>query len=216
MNIKDLLRNAYLIQLKNNFFTVKSLSKVIGKSYSRTSSILRGLQRKDYIRVLEKRGRGEVKYVVSENGRRQFKVVLTAGTYDIIHTGHLKTLEEAKKRGDILIVVVARDKTVEKIKGHLPIIPEKQRKTIVQSLKPVDLTILGSERDFLEPIERVDPDLIVLGRDQPVNKRKLERELRKRGLQCKVIRLRVWDSSPLAKTSKIIKKINETFRISNI
>jgi len=216
MNIKDLLKNAYLLQLKNSFFTVKSLSKLIGKSYSRTSSILKELQRKDYIKILEKRNRGEVKYVVSESGRRLFKVVLTAGTYDIIHTGHLKTLEEAKKRGDILIVVVARDKTVEKIKGRLPIIPENQRKTIVQSLKPVDLAILGSEKDFLEPIEKVNPDLIVLGRDQPVNKRKLEKELGKRQLRCKVIRLRVWDSSPLAKTSKIIKKINETFHISNI
>jgi len=216
MDIKDLLKNAYLLQLKDGFFTVKSLSRLIKKSYSRTFSVLKELQRKNYVKILEKQNKRAVKYIVSEKGRRLFKVVLTAGTYDIVHTGHLKTLEKAKKRGDILIVIIARDKTVEKIKGRLPIIPENQRKTIVQSLKPVDFTILGSERDFLEPIEEVNPDLIVLGRDQPVDKRKLEEELKKRGLTCKVIRLRVWDSSPLAKTSKIIKKINETFHISNI
>lgn len=216
MNIKDLLRDAYLLQLKDGFFTVKSLSKLIKRSYSRTFSILKELQRKNYVKILEKRNKRETRYIVDEKGRRQLKVILTAGTYDIIHTGHLKTLEEAKRRGDILIVIVARDKTVEKIKGRRPIIPENQRRTIVQSLKPVDFAILGSEKDFLEPIEKINPDLIVLGRDQPVNKRKLEEELRKRGLKCKVVRLRVWDSSPLAKTSKIIKKINETFHISNI
>ena len=216
MNIKDLLRDAYLLQLKDGFFTVKSLSKLIKRSYSRTFSILKELQRKNYVKSLEKRNKRETRYIVDEKGRRQFKVILTAGTYDIIHTGHLKTLEEAKRRGDVLIVIVARDKTVEKIKGRRPIIPENQRRTIVQSLKPVDFAILGSEKDFLEPIEKINPDLIVLGRDQPVNKRKLEEELRKRGLKCKVVRLRVWDSSPLAKTSKIIKKINETFHISNI
>ncbi len=216
MNIKDLLRDAYLLQLKDGFFTVKSLSKLIKRSYSRTFSILKELQRKNYVKILEKRNKGETRYIVDEKGKRQLKVILTAGTYDIIHTGHLKTLEEAKRRGDILIVIVARDKTVEKIKGRRPIIPENQRRTIVQSLKPVDFAILGSEKDFLEPIEKINPDLIVLGRDQPVNKRKLEEELRKRGLECKVVRLRVWDSSPLAKTSKIIKKINETFHISNI
>ncbi len=216
MNIKDLLRDAYLLQLKDGFFTVKSLSKLIKRSYSRTFSILKELQRKNYVKILEKRNKRETRYIVDEKGRRQFKVILTAGTYDIVHTGHLKTLEEAKRRGDVLIVIVARDKTVEKIKGRRPIIPENQRRTIVQSLKPVDFAILGSEKDFLEPIEKINPDLIVLGRDQPVNKRKLEEELRKRGLECKVVRLRVWDSSPLAKTSKIIKKINETFHISNI
>ncbi|MHA1581956.1 MAG: adenylyltransferase/cytidyltransferase family protein [Candidatus Baldrarchaeia archaeon] len=216
MDIKGLLKNAYLIQLKDGFFTVKSLSKLVKRSYSRTFSILKELQRKNYVKILEKRNKGETRYIVDEKGKRQLKVILTAGTYDIIHTGHLKTLEEAKRRGDILIVIVARDKTVEKIKGRRPIIPENQRRTIVQSLKPVDFAILGSEKDFLEPIEKINPDLIVLGRDQPVNKRKLEEELRKRGIGCKVVRLRVWDSSPLAKTSKIIKKINEIFHISNI
>jgi len=216
MDIKELLKSAYLLQLKDGSFTIKSLSKLIKRSYSRTFSILKELQGKNYVKILEKRNKGETKYIVSENGRKRLKVILTAGTYDIIHTGHLKTLEEAKRRGDILIVIVARDKTVEKIKGRRPIIPENQRKIIVQSLKPVDFAILGSEKDFLEPIEKINPDLIVLGRDQPVNKRKLEEELRRRGLGCKVVRLRVWDSSPLAKTSKIIKKINETFHISNI
>ena len=216
MDIKELLKSAYLLQLKDGSFTIKSLSKLIKRSYSRTFSILKELQGKNYVKILEKRNKGETRYIVSENGRKRLKVILTAGTYDIIHTGHLKTLEEAKRRGDILIVIVARDKTVEKIKGRRPIIPENQRKIIVQSLKPVDFAILGSEKDFLEPIEKINPDLIVLGRDQPVNKRKLEEELRRRGLGCKVVRLRVWDSSPLAKTSKIIKKINETFHISNI
>jgi len=216
MDIKELLKSAYILQLKDGSFTIKSLSKLIKRSYSRTFSILKELQGKNYVKILEKRNKGETKYIVSENGRKRLKVILTAGTYDIIHTGHLKTLEEAKRRGDILIVIVARDKTVEKIKGRRPIIPENQRKIIVQSLKPVDFAILGSEKDFLEPIEKINPDLIVLGRDQPVNKRKLEEELRRRGLGCKVVRLRVWDSSPLAKTSKIIKKINETFHISNI
>ena len=216
MKTKDVLKAAYILQLEHGFFTIKGLSKILGKSYSRTSAILKKFHAANYIKSLGKKEKRKEKYIINDNGRKQFKVVLTAGTYDIIHTGHIKTLQEAKKRGDLLVVIVARDKTVEKVKGRLPVIPENQRKNIVQALKPVDLAILGSEKDFLEPIRKVKPDLIVLGRDQPVNKKKLEEDLKKNDLQCKVIRLKVWDSSPLAKTSKIIKKINEVFHTLDI
>jgi|Deesub1362B_J571_1020462.scaffolds.fasta_scaffold07737_3 FAD synthetase len=216
MKTRDILKTAYLLQLKHGFFTIESLSKLLGKSYSRTSAILKKLHAAGYIKSLGKSEKRKAKYIIDDRGRKQFKVILTAGTYDIIHTGHIRTLEEAKKRGDLLVVIVARDKTVEKVKGRLPVIPENQRKIIVQALKPVDLAILGSEKDFLEPIRKVKPDLIALGRDQPVNKRKLEEDLKKHDLHCKVIRLKVWDSSPLAKTSKIIKKINEVFHTLDI
>lgn len=216
MKTRDVLKAAYLLQLEHGFFTIESLSKKLGKSYSGTSAFLKKLQKTSYVKSLGKSDKRKTKYVIDDNGRKQFKVVLTAGTYDIIHTGHIKTLKEAKKRGDLLIVIVARDKTVEKVKGRSPVIPENQRKIIVQALKPVDLAILGSEKDFLEPIRKVRPDLIVLGRDQPVNKRKLEEDLKKNDLHCEVIRLRVWDSSPLAKTSKIIKKINEVLHTLDI
>ena len=113
MDIKELLKSAYLLQLKDGSFTIKSLSKLIKRSYSRTFSILKELQGKNYVKILEKRNKGETKYIVSENGRKRLKVILTAGTYDIIHTGHLKTLEEAKKRAELLLTKDLRHKLRE-------------------------------------------------------------------------------------------------------
>jgi FAD synthetase len=81
---------------------------------------------------------------------RRRKVVLASGVFDLLHLGHVKFLEEAKKAGGPnakLIVIVARDSTVEKRKGMKPVIPENQRRALVESLKVVDEAILGYE-DF--------------------------------------------------------------------
>ena len=70
--------------------------------------------------------------------------VMASGVFDILHTGHISYLEQAKAAGDELVVVVACDSTVRKRK-HEPVTPENMRLKIVQSLKPVDRAILGKD-----------------------------------------------------------------------
>ena len=136
------------------------------------------------------------------------KRVVTAGTFDLLHPGHYETLKFAKNLGDELIVIIARDKTVEKIKGRRPVIPEEQRRIMVEALKPVDKAILGSLTNKLEPIIKLKPDIIVLGPDQKTyDVKKLEKELLKYGLNCKVVKYDKYTNCPFHSSYDIVKEI---------
>jgi len=139
--------------------------------------------------------------------------VMATGVFDILHLGHLHYLEESKKLGDELVVVVATDSTVRKRK-HEPITPEKMRCELVASLKPVDKAVLGREGgDIFEIVKDLRPDIITLGYDQPFDQQNLEKELQKRGLKVKVVRMPHLDHD-LDGTRKIINKIIE-FQTAN-
>jgi FAD synthetase len=139
--------------------------------------------------------------------------VMATGVFDILHLGHLHYLEESKKLGDELVVVVATDTTVRKRK-HEPITPEKMRCELVASLKPVDKAVLGREGgDIFEIVKDLRPDIITLGYDQPFDQQNLEKELSKRGLKVKVVRMPHLDHD-LDGTRKIINKIIE-FQTAN-
>ena len=90
--------------------------------------------------------------------------IVATGTFDLLHPGHLFYLEESKKLGDELFVIVARDANV-KHKPH-PIIPEDQRLAMVAALKPVDHAMLGDQTDMFLPIEKIHPDVITIGFNQ--------------------------------------------------
>jgi FAD synthetase len=129
---------------------------------------------------------------------KNMKKIATFGVFDIIHVGHIKFLEKCKKlsRESKFIVVIARDSSVLKDKGKHPIINETDRKCIVASLKPVDEVILGNEGpDKLKIVEKIKPDMIVLGYDQKWNERQLEQQLLKRGLKINVIRLKKYNEN---------------------
>jgi FAD synthetase len=130
--------------------------------------------------------------------------VLATGTFEILHPGHLLYLEEAKKLGDELFVIVGRDKNVRKRKRTV-IIPEEQRLKMISALKVVDNAILGSEKDIYEPLYELKPDIIALGYDQDFDERELERELRKRGFNSKVVRIKKHNSNRFCKSEEIIK-----------
>lgn len=136
--------------------------------------------------------------------------VLVAGTFDIIHEGHIRMLWEAKKlagKNGELVVVVARDDNVRRFKGRDPILRESSRVYIVKNLKPVDRAFLG-EKDPLESILKIRPDIIVLGYDQWADEDWLREELKRRGLNVKILRLpRFGDSS----TSSIIERVLKQF-----
>src|SRR5512136_323340 len=101
---------------------------------------------------------------------RDRKIVLASGVFDLLHLGHVKFLEEAKKTGGKnaeLLVIIARDSTVEKTKGRKPIMSENQRRALVESLKVVDKAVLGFEDfDIQDVIAKIKPDVIALGHDQ--------------------------------------------------
>jgi FAD synthetase len=72
---------------------------------------------------------------------KEQSIVLASGAFDLVHYGHVHFLKEAKKvggRNARLIVIIARDKTIEKRKGKSPVIPENQRRAVIESLKPVE------------------------------------------------------------------------------
>jgi len=134
--------------------------------------------------------------------------VFVGGTFDIIHPGHIALLREASRFGK-LYVVVARDSNVKRFKGHEPVNDENTRLEVVSSIRYVYQAFLGDEIDYLKSVERVKPDLIVLGPDQFVDENILAKSLESRGL--KDIRIvRVKEKLGGHSTSSIIKKILES------
>ena len=132
------------------------------------------------------------------------KTVMCAGTFDTIHPGHLFYLCEAKKYGNKLIVVVARDDTSKAFKGKNPIHNEKERLEAVRTLKIVDKAVLGRHGNIFDIIKEIKPDVICLGYDQNVQKQQLEDELDKRGIKAEVIRISGY-MPHLYKSSKLKK-----------
>ncbi|MBI0583892.1 MAG: FAD synthase [Methanomassiliicoccus sp.] len=133
--------------------------------------------------------------------------VMASGVFDILHTGHVHYLSEARQLGDELVVVVATDKTVRKNK-HEPITPEKMRLELVSALKPVDRAMLGHEGDMFGVVAEIRPDIIALGYDQLFDEQALKDELVRRGMNIRVVRLGRYEDD-LNGTRKIIRKIIE-------
>ncbi|MEM2947689.1 MAG: adenylyltransferase/cytidyltransferase family protein [Candidatus Bathyarchaeia archaeon] len=144
------------------------------------------------------------------------KVVLASGVFDLLHLGHVRFLEEAKKAGGKnaeLIVIVARDSTVEKRKGSRPVIPENQRRALVESLKVVDEAILGYE-DFNigKVIEKIKPDVIAVGHDQDGMEKVVKDYVREKRLKINVVKIGKFGEDELDSSSKIKQKIIEHYR----
>ena len=133
--------------------------------------------------------------------------VMASGTFDLLHMGHIYYLKEAKKLGDELIVIVARDSTVRKMK-HEPVTPEKMRLQLIKELKIVDNAFLGKKDDIYEIVEEIRPDIITLGYDQLHDDRKIDLDLKKRNINAKIVRLGKFKNiEDLDGTRKIISKI---------
>ncbi len=138
-------------------------------------------------------------------------IVIASGVFDLLHLGHVRFLEEAKKSGGRnaeLIVIIARDNTVKKNKGRKPIMSENQRRALVESLKVVDEAVLGFEKFNLEDvIERVKPNIIALGYDQENIEKSIKKYSKKNKLNIKVIRIGKFEEDELDSSSKIRQKI---------
>ena len=125
------------------------------------------------------------------------KFVLAGGVFDIIHPGHINTLNAAKKLGDTLVVVVATDKTALKMKKRKPLHSAELRQELVSSLSMVDLCIIGDEDDIFKTVDLVKPQIIALGYDQTHQEKYITEGCRKINLDVTVARL----ESPRPETS---------------
>jgi len=104
--------------------------------------------------------------------KKQTKI-MCFGTFDGLHLGHLSYFKQAKKHGDYLIVIVALDASVLKIKGHKPKFFQTQRLQAVQNCPLVNEARLGQPGDHLAVIRKFKPDVICLGYDQQADVSKL-------------------------------------------
>lgn len=139
------------------------------------------------------------------------KTVMAFGSFDILHPGHILYLEKAKALGDRLIVVVARDKSIEMFKKRKPLFSERDRLKIVRALKSVDQGVLGNRLNNHEGrvsiIKKYRPDVIALGYDQKPTNKDLALLLKKAGIKAKIIRVRNVADEKVYKSAIIKKKL---------
>jgi len=142
-------------------------------------------------------------------------IVLASGVFDLLHLGHVRFLEEAKKAGGPhakLIVIVARDSTVEERKGRKPIMPENQRCALVASLKVVDEAMLGYEDfDMGKVLDKLRPDIVAVGHDSHSSglEQAVAEAVKKKGLRIRIVKVGKFSSDELDSSSKIKQKIME-------
>lgn len=143
--------------------------------------------------------------------RRAQNKVFVAGTFEIIHPGHIAYLRHAWTLGRV-VAVIARDSTVRRIKNRDVIIPERQRLEVVSNIVYVHKARLGYEDDMFRVVEEERPNIILLGPNQPFNENSLREELRKRGLgNIEVVRFNDYVDCPLCSTTRILKAISNRF-----
>ena len=128
-------------------------------------------------------------YILTEKGRKNIKVVFTGGVYDIIHPGHIHTLKNSKQEGDLLIVSIARDNRVIKIKGRKPINNEKMRTILVSAIRYVDFTVLGSKGDIFGIVKKIKPNVITIGYDQTHQINELKKRVKINNLNIRIKKL---------------------------
>ena len=150
----------------------------------------------------------EDRKTLTEIGRNSLRIVLAGGVFDIIHPGHIHTLNAAKELGDVLVVVVATDNTAVKMKKRQPLHSQEQRQELVNSLTMVDLCLIGQEDNIFKTVNHVKPQIIALGYDQVHQEKFITEGCKKIELDAKVARLQ--SPIPESSSSKIQKEYGES------
>lgn len=117
---------------------------------------------------------------------------MAQGVFDLLHPGHLHYLRESRQLGDELYVVIARDSRKQGEKDL--VMPEEERRTVVDALDVVDEAVLGSEDSIFDTVDEIEPDIITLGYDQDHDEEKLEQTLAEHGFEnVDVVRIGKYD-----------------------
>jgi len=120
---------------------------------------------------------------------RTKKIVLAGGVFDIIHPGHIHTLNAAKALGGVLVVAIATDKTAKKMKKRSPLHNQELRRELVSCLSMVDKAIVGHEDDIFQTVKEVKPNIIVLGYDQIHQEKFISDGCKRINLNVEIVRL---------------------------
>lgn len=97
------------------------------------------------------------------------KIVLTGGVFDILHYGHARYLNHAKKAGDFVVVAIESDETVQRKKNKPPIFSQKERAELISHLRSVDeVILLPPKTDYMRLVQEVHPDYILVPEDDPL------------------------------------------------
>ena len=114
------------------------------------------------------------------------------GTFDGLHRGHVNFFKQARKsaRNPFLIVSVARDKNVARIKGRKPVFSENQRINLVKKSGFADKVVLAGQTRHLPHILKENPEIIALGYDQKAYVKNLKKDLKNKGFSVKIVRLK--------------------------
>jgi len=199
----SIIKAAYLLGLRRGSFPKDELSKLVG-SAELGEALSAGYltQQGDQLSL-------------SPSGRAKIRVVLAGGVYDVLHIGHLAALTEAKSHGDVLVVVVASDTTIEMLKGRKPIFPDEDRRKLVEGLKPVDKAILGYEdvgMGYEEVLTEVKPDLVAFGYDQENLERSVREIITMRKLKIEMVKLSKFENEKFLSSTSVRQRLSEALR----
>lgn len=101
---------------------------------------------------------------LGESRRRSQQIVIwTNGVFDLLHTGHVRSLQAARKHGDCLVVGINSDASVRRLKPGRPILPERDRAEMLAALACVDYVVIFSSPDPCECLELLRPDVLCKG-----------------------------------------------------
>ena len=117
------------------------------------------------------------------------KIILAGGVFDIIHPGHVHTLNAAKALGDVLVVAIATDKTAQKMKKRTPLHNQELRCELVSCLSMVDKAVIGHEDDIFKTVKEIKPNIIVLGYDQIHQEKFIDEGCKRINLNVEIVRL---------------------------
>ncbi len=210
-DLKQLVKAAYLSQLRRGPFTKEEFSAHLGTTDA--SQQLNSLVSSGSLK--EENSNGEHRYSLTESGRAQIKVVLAGGVYDVLHLGHLAALSEAKTLGDALVAVVATDITVEMLKGRRPIFPEQDRRALVEGIKPVDKAILGYEdvgMGYEQVLIDVQPNIVAFGYDQANLEKSVREIIQRHNMKIQTVKLTKFDREKYLSSSSVRQKLSEELR----
>jgi cytidyltransferase-like protein len=205
--LKEFLKVAYLLTFQRGSFSISEFSKGLQRTQEEGIALLSVLRSLHMIKsVVDPPDH----YSITDGGKNNLRIVLTGGVFDIVHLGHLKTLKEAKKHGDILFVIIASDETVEANKGRKPLNNQDNRVELLSHIDFVDIVLRGASdpKKFLDITINVKPDVIILGYDQTLSEVKLSRLLNEHGLQnTEIIKLEA--KIPNEKSSLKFRNLDE-------
>ena len=199
MSEKAILSAMYVCQINE-----KSVFEIIKKKSMLSTDVINS----KIDQLIKNQLVNENRNTLTEIGRNSLHVVLAGGVFDIIHPGHIYTLNAAKALGDVLVVVVATDNTSEKMKKRRPLHTQEQRQELVNSLSMVDLCLVGQEDDIFKTVNRVRPQIIALGYDQIHQEKFITDGCKRIDLEAKVARLQ--SPIPESSSSKIQKEYGDS------